>query len=1020
MQEHASGRLIGDVPRDWMRGRNLETCSVCSRLLSTRFGGACPRCRPALQRAADRPSAGRPIPGDWPSLEEVLTARVPVRSHVPAGAKRLWAQCLAAAISEAHTFNDEKAWIQILSLPQMLLRAPARSGKKKKGRSDADAKRRCEEWLEGQRGKLWSSHDAPRKRAPELDRQKEARCSALVKEGLFRKACGALVKDPPVAVTDEVLRDMAGKHPAARDADARRGAGLRVISPAAAPEISDVEIDKAIRSFPRGSAAGPSALRPQHLKEALVPGMRDEVLRQIAALATMLARGEADPVVRPWLCGGSLAALRKQDGGLRPVAVGETWRRLVGKVLSKKASDDIKAYLEPLQVGVGTQGGCEALVHTVRQWMGRNSDNANCVLALLDLSNAFNTVDRSQVRQAIRRVAPSLAPWVDFCYGGDSTLLLGPHRLSSARGVQQGDPLGPALFAIAIHDIILQAQTSTRQAFPGELHFTAFYLDDGVVAGSARAVRSYIDTLEAALADAGLDLNKAKCEVVPTARSDLAFDASLFNGMTFNPVGNFKLLGAPFGSASFCTEHTRKRARKAEALLTEISQLSDTQSALLLLRQCSSFCKLVYSIRSVPPGLHGAALEEFAGELRAALGELIMAEVGDRAWAQAKLGIKRAGLGLRCPSEHAAAAFTASLNATQGLCVAVDSNFSTEDLGGHLQKASAWDSLRQSTLPDASPSPLDRQKTLSAMIDARREKDLRGRRDADGSFQAHLSLCMLPGAGAWLIATPADAARTIDAPLFRIGIKRRLRMQVQAADTFCPLCGGTMDSYGDHALTCPCCGDRTVRHNRARDGFHEDAASAGMRPEREKQGLLPGRPVEDGVSQGGSCDEEQARARQRRRPADVYVPSALRGRPTALDFACTSGLRADTTHGAIADPEGVLTAYEQFKRSYKAPGEQLSTEALCSQQGIDFVPMVAEAHGGSWGPAARKILDAVAKHASATSTEEPETVSLHIAQRLSCSLQRESARAILRRLQDCSAAPSAPSWAPGAVLPLWQ
>ena len=52
----------------------------------------------------------------------------------------------------------------------------------------------------------------------------------------------------------------------------------------------------------------------------------------------------------------------------------------------------------------------------------------------------------------------------------------------------------------------------------------------------------------------------------------------------------------------------------------------------------------------------------------------------------------------------------------------------------------------------------------------------------------------------------------------------------------------------------------------------------------------------------------------------------------------------------------------------------------------------------SWGPAARKILDAVTRHASATSTEEPETVSLHIAQRLSCSFHRENARAVLRRL----------------------
>ena len=37
-------------------------------------------------------------------------------------------------------------------------------------------------------------------------------------------------------------------------------------------------VQKALSSFPRGSGAGPSGLRPLHLKEALAPGLRDEVL----------------------------------------------------------------------------------------------------------------------------------------------------------------------------------------------------------------------------------------------------------------------------------------------------------------------------------------------------------------------------------------------------------------------------------------------------------------------------------------------------------------------------------------------------------------------------------------------------------------------------------------------------------------------------------------------------------------------------------------------------------------------
>ena len=82
------------------------------------------------------------------------------------------------------------------------------------------------------------------------------------------------------------------------------------------------------------------------------------------------------------------------------------------------------------------------------------------------------------------------------------------------------------------------------------------------------------------------------------------------------------------------------------------------------------------------------------------------------------------------------------------------------------------------------------------------------------SFQAHLSLQSLHGAGAWLTAPPSDDARKIGLGLLQLTVKRRLRIRVQDADTFCPMFGGTMDSYGDHALTCPCKGDRTVQHKK--------------------------------------------------------------------------------------------------------------------------------------------------------------------------------------------------------------
>ena len=120
-----------------------------------------------------------------------------------------------------------------------------------------------------------------------------------------------------------------------------------------------------------------------------------------------MSRGQACSEVREWICGGGLTALEKKDGGFRPIAVGECWRRLVGKVLVKEADGEVRRYLEPVQVGVGTRCGTEAVVHVARQWLGRNAQQRQKVLATTDLSNAFNCADRSAFRQAARRVRPS-------------------------------------------------------------------------------------------------------------------------------------------------------------------------------------------------------------------------------------------------------------------------------------------------------------------------------------------------------------------------------------------------------------------------------------------------------------------------------------------------------------------------------------------------------------------------------------------------------------------------------------
>ena len=65
---------------------------------------------------------------------------------------------------------------------------------------------------------------------------------------------------------------------------------------------------------------------------------------------------------------------------------------------------------------------------------------------------------------------------------------------------------------------------------------------------------------------------------------------------------------------------------------------------------------------------------------------------------------------------------------------------------------------------------------------------------------------------------------------------------------------------------------------------------------------------------------------------------------------------------------------------------------------FSFVPLVFEAHGGGWGAQTRKSLGFVSQQLRAAGDWCREGIPLRLAQRVSCSLQREAARAILRRL----------------------
>ena len=67
-----------------------------------------------------------------------------------------------------------------------------------------------------------------------------------------------------------------------------------------------------------------------------------------------------------------------QPDGVRPLAVGEVLHRLVARAVGLQLRDRFQQHFAPLQYGVATPGGCEAIVAGIRAYIARAGASVAC------------------------------------------------------------------------------------------------------------------------------------------------------------------------------------------------------------------------------------------------------------------------------------------------------------------------------------------------------------------------------------------------------------------------------------------------------------------------------------------------------------------------------------------------------------------------------------------------------------------------------------------------------------------
>ena len=923
-----------------------------------------------------------PQPAFLPSLDEAHSTYIPSHKWPPKSVRPEYTRVLTSLLSHlSEQPQDEEAWVLLSIFHRSVLPATKGPDLGDPTSSTQLIRDRLRRWQSGQCGELWQeavatmSHRPKKKSKKAVEKSQEQwnaeRAITLAQDGQYTRALAALTS---LGMADQnspdTIAEMQRKHP-----PPPHPTTLPPVT-AAPRAFTPTEVRKAALSFARGSAAGPSGWRPEHLVVGLkvAPGNRGEkTCTVLTKLVNVLAAGKLPATVAPYFCGARLHAAKKKDDGLRPIAVGNILCRLVAKCFATALADKAAAYLTPHQLGIGVQGGAEAVTHAVRQAV---QEHPSSWVLQGDLVNAFNLVDRTLMLEAVAERLPECLPWAITCYGQSSLLQFGSTSILSATGLRQGCPLASTFFATTLQPVV----ESIQQQVPS-LKVNAWFHDDSHQVGTLPELETVVRILEREGPPRGIILSTT-ATVLPPALPKTKLWCPLDVHADPFPLGRgisrvqssagIKVLGSPVGYEGFVRDQLQKIINKVKVATEALTLLQNPQIEFALLSSCLALRKFMFFLRTSDTSSMTDILCQFDSMTREAISRIIAYPITDLQWRQAKLPISMGGLGLQAAADMGPVAYATSYLSSHPRIVnllhpaaEVDVSPSLPQplldlLSGKLGELTTVESLHGVT-----------QKMLTLRVNQFSQSLLIEDFSQQASQREIARLRCLGNkhAGLWLtvVASPS-LGLNLRSQEFTVALKYRLGCPVYSSESRCPACHQPSDSMGDHALGCGSQGERIARHNLLRDALHQAAAAAALGPVKEGRFLLPGRDA---------------------RPADLLIPRWEGGKDTALDVTVVSALQQAMVAGS-ASTDGFAVG-KAFDRKVARVGE------ACRQEGIAFIPVAADTLGG-WHKVAveqiKKLGAVLARHRG----EDEQIEVRHLFQRLSLLLMRGNASLIINRV----------------------
>ena len=433
---------------------------------------------------------------------------------------------------------------------------------------------------------------------------------------------------------------------------------------AEAPKISMDHLIEALSSAPKSTAAGITGWSYVQLRWLLPKDGKAH--HPLAWFAQELIQGKAPASAVKVLGTSRLLALSKNTGGVRPIAIGDTFRRWTTRAICLAYKKKWEKILGSHQFAVGTSGGGEKMIRLIDSFLQENDDH---VIISLDAKNAFNSASRQKMMNELAVHFPELFKFFWGWYGKPSELWYVRSNaplsvIHSQQGIQQGDAAGPFLFSLGLRPVLQKIQNELPDGM------VAAYLDDISLGSTHHQVGKFVSKAIEYLGEYGLEQNLDKCKAWSNGWLDKKKNPPKIPDLPEKIVKckeGLTLLGRPFGCSKFIESEMKKAMEDIEKGLNILSKFPDAQIAFLLLRCCASV-KAHYLLRLLP--ISNPQFLEFVNRHDQAVLECakhilrLPLDLSERSCIQLFLPIRDGGFGLRKLEQEGDAAFYGSAGAT--------------------------------------------------------------------------------------------------------------------------------------------------------------------------------------------------------------------------------------------------------------------------------------------------------------------------------------------------------------------